>query len=306
MSVGLNQVAIDQFIDEVSHALKEITYSDQLLEKHTANGGKIKRNIVGELLKAPNYGDVFMGTKGNPTEEITASTISKERKQTSFDDKVLLVYIDEFSQQEINWSDLEAHKEALIDAKMREDNQFVIDKLAAETYNTDPEDISAGYVLGTTGAPEIGSVDTLRKVKKIMDDKGVPTKGRVACVNPAFVEQLLQDEKFISNDYTNKKVLVDGQLTSFMGFNFIELGNKVDPVTSREYGLPRDGASSTVECFFYQTSGVLPGFRAMADRPVNVDWENNRQSHSVVITTSGGCLIRQPATIVKVVVDNSL
>lgn len=306
MSVNLQNVAIQEFMDDVLHALKELNYSDDILAAHAANGGLIKRNITGEILNAPNYGDGFMVDRGAATSVIAAQEISKERKQTTFDNKVFLTYTDIFAQQDVNFDDLQELKKTCIDAKTREDNQFLIDKLASETYNTDATDTNAGYVFGTSTVPEVGSVDLLKRVKRIFDKKGVPTENRIALINDAFEEQLFEDEKFINSDYASKKVLVDGKLTNFMGITFVKVGNKVNTVNGKVYGLPLDNANDTVDCFFYETTGVVPGFRAVADRNIDVQWEQERQSWGAAVTTSGGCLIRQPARVIKVVVDNSL
>jgi hypothetical protein len=76
---------------------------------------------------------------------------------------------------------------------------------------------------------------TLRGVKKMMDEDEVEGK-RYMAVTASQISNLLSDSQITSADYNSVKALVQGELNSFMGFEFIRL---------ERLGLTTSTASST-------------------------------------------------------------
>jgi hypothetical protein len=66
------------------------------------------------------------------------------------------------------------------------------------------------------------NVRTLRKVKKVMDGYEVEGKRYMACTS-SQIENLLSETQVTSSDYNSVKALVQGEVNSFMGFEFIRL-----------------------------------------------------------------------------------
>lgn len=72
----------------------------------------------------------------------------------------------------------------------------------------------------TTGAM---SVARLLEVKKLFDNGAVPATDRVFIAGASAMEDLLGTTQVTSTDYNSVKALVQGDLNSFVGFNFKQL-----------------------------------------------------------------------------------
>ncbi len=83
---------------------------------------------------------------------------------------------------------------------------------------------------GSTTAPTSGSqalsssvltLDVLADIKKDLDDKDVEPDDRFLVVTPTTLSSALKQEKLTSADYSAIKALVNGEINSYMGFNWI-------------------------------------------------------------------------------------
>ena len=80
------------------------------------------------------------------------------------------------------------------------------------------------FELGTAGAITTKGldVDALRRAKKLLDQNEVDSSIRRYCVLPAEqVQSLLEETEVTSSDFATVKALVQGEVNSFMGFDFI-------------------------------------------------------------------------------------
>lgn len=98
-------------------------------------------------------------------------------------------------------------------------------------------------IVPTTGAVVSAfSSDTLLAIKKIMDDNDIdPSLKRFIAISSQQLQDLLKDPKIQSADYNTVKALVNGELNTFMGFEFV-----------RTQLLPKVNLAS-----FTQTTGVV-------------------------------------------------
>ena len=75
------------------------------------------------------------------------------------------------------------------------------------------------YNLGGTA---IGiTLAKIRRAKRILDAAEAPDFGRVLSINAQMLEELLGVTEVVSADYNSVKALVNGELNTFLGFNFI-------------------------------------------------------------------------------------
>lgn len=107
------------------------------------------------------------------------------------------------------------------------------------------------------------NVITLRAVKRMMDAKEVPDGKRYMAVGSSQIDSLLSLTQVTSADYANVKALVQGDVNSFMGFEFIRTerlpvepaGTTASPTT----GVVGAGSSVTGfrKCFAYTQSALI-------------------------------------------------
>tara|TARA_R100000655_G_scaffold86793_1_gene126873 strand:+ start:1951 stop:2880 length:930 start_codon:yes stop_codon:yes gene_type:complete len=96
---------------------------------------------------------------------------------------------------------------------------------------------------GSTGL----NIEKLRQAKFLMDNASVdPSIPRVIVVGPKQIQDLLATTEITSSDFNTVKALAQGQVTDFLGFNF---------VTSTRLSL--DSSADVRSCFAYAVDGLL-------------------------------------------------
>jgi hypothetical protein len=103
----------------------------------------------------------------------------------------------------------------------------------------DNSDGSNDIVVCTDGAAKSSlNVLTLRRIKRRLDQKESDDMSRFIVVNAKMLEALLGETEVTSSDFASVKALVQGEINTFMGFNFIrtELLRTVDEADSKATG----------------------------------------------------------------------
>ena len=91
-------------------------------------------------------------------------------------------------------------------------------KTGQNSVNLDPGLVIPKSVGGTnTGL----SVEKLRRAKRLLDQREVPNEQRYIYLPASQLESLLKETETTSSDFATVKALVQGELNSFMGFEFI-------------------------------------------------------------------------------------
>lgn len=91
------------------------------------------------------------------------------------------------------------------------------------------------------------TVDKLRQTKEILDSADVdPDEPRFIVVSPAQMTDLLETTEVTSSDFNTVRALVQGQLNTFLGFQFI--------VSNR---LPANSTANGRLCFAWAMNGML-------------------------------------------------
>jgi len=97
-----------------------------------------------------------------------------------------------------------------------------------------------------SGSNEGMTIGKLREAKYIMDNNDVdPSIPRVMVIGPKQLQDLLESTNITSSDFNTVKALVQGELNTFMGFNFI---------TSTR--LAHDSGTDVRTCFAYAVDGI--------------------------------------------------
>ena len=142
---------------------------------------------------------------------------------------------------------------------------------------------SNAYKLGSVNAAGNAvanmNVELLRRLKKKMDGYEVEDNDRYIAATASQMESLLQETEVTSSDYNVVKALVDGNLNSFMGFNFIRTeqllahsGTLNYSYTDGSVGSGSGDADGHRRCIAWQKMGLLLAvnqepFAKVAERP---------------------------------------
>lgn len=70
------------------------------------------------------------------------------------------------------------------------------------------------------------SLAAVKKSRTIMDSNGVPMANRYIALTPECTEALLNDDTVANSDYNTVKALVSGEIDTFIGFKFIQIGQR--------------------------------------------------------------------------------
>jgi hypothetical protein len=136
------------------------------------------------------------------------------------------------------------------------------------------------------------NVDGLRAIKRILDgndvDESIPRHG---VLNALALENLLGETEVTSADFNTVRALVQGEVSTFMGFNFHRTERLVTQ-TAALSGSPTTGAvgsgSSLVNdrrCLFYAQDGIL--LATAADIQVEIDRRNDKSYATQVYASMG-------------------
>lgn len=133
-------------------------------------------------------------------------------------------------------------------------DDIVIDAMTGNSYSGE-----MGSTTVTLPSTQIVSASTtgltlakVLKAKKILDDNDVEKEDRFFLVSPEGLSQLLQVEQATSSDYAAVKALVNGEINTWLGFNWI---------TTTQLN---EVATGTRSCIAFQKYGICA---AMASAP---------------------------------------
>lgn len=120
-------------------------------------------------------------------------------------------------------------------------------------------DGDTGYRLGANDGtdPSQLNVLTLRRIKRILDENEADEMlTRYIVVNAAMLEALLSETEVTSSDYNTVKALVQGEINSFMGFNFIRT-ELLPKASDAQFASDPTFSSDPTNVFIKESNGKL-------------------------------------------------
>jgi hypothetical protein len=133
--------------------------------------------------------------------------------------------------------------------------------------------VAVDYVTSGVAANSGLTLAKLTRAKYIMDKNEVPSDGRTFLVTAKQLQDLLVNVVEVkSSDYNNVKALVDGNVTRFMGFDFIMLER-----------LTLDTGTDIRTCIAFHRQAIVLGIGQ--DKMVKIDILPT-QNHSIQIRTT--------------------
>jgi hypothetical protein len=143
--------------------------------------------------------------------------------------------------------------------------------------------------VGTTGL----TIDKLLAAKKIFDEKDVSDEGRHLALTAMQLQDLLKTTQITSADYNTVKALVNGDINTFVGFDFHRVdGLRIDGTKI----LPLLNATDRA-CMAWQGENVLLGVGANPQGRVSERADKNYATQVFYSMTIGATRMQEEAVV---------
>lgn len=241
------------------------------------------RGIIGDAYKWPQMGPAIMLPRGAPSSAIPASILDHTRVTTNFEEWVLNTPTDKFKRAEVNADEMSVLAIQHVKAIGRREDQTLINALDDSAAATEP-----------TNSSNL-TLQKLINISKLLNTNNVDKADRTILIHANSLSALLEDPTITSIDFNTVRLLMTGDIDTFMGFKFITIGDR------EEGGLPKTGNIRT--CFAYNKQAV--GMAWQLEGEVEVDWEPVLRSHLTISALSLGADALQLPGIVKIDCDEN-
>ena len=223
MSKFLSAAAIQSFDDQVKQAYQQ---SGKLRRKV-----RVKTGVVGSSHRFPKMGK-GIATPRVPQTDVTPMNVGHSNATATITDWNAPEYTDIFDQQKVNFDERRQLAFIIASAIGRREDQLIIDALeaAATTLTVSTDEGGVGSNLNTA---------KYRKSKQLLDQQGVPQSDRCMIVHANNLYGLLGDTTATSADYNSIRALVDGEISTWLGFDTVMIEDR------DEGGLTLTGAVRT-------------------------------------------------------------
>ncbi len=285
MSKELSKTVATQFDSEVKQA-----YQDT---------GRLRETVrVKRLTDAATHQFQVMGrgvaSKRTPQSEITPMNVGHENVQVTVEDWQASEYTDIFDDAKTKVDERQELSFTIGKALSRREDQLIIDALE------NPNDSITQTVSDDIGGTDSGlNISKLRETKKIFDQNGINVQDSDISflVNAAALQDLLSETELTSADYNTVRSLVRGEIDTFMGFEFVLLGDRPD-----EGGLPSP-SSNKRHLWAYDRQAV--GLAESRMLETQVDWIANRSSWLAQGHLQANAVTIDEDGIVEITIDES-
>lgn len=282
MAISLQNVAVEQFADDFDN---EYQQNKPKLPSTIMN----ERGVVGKALHRSVAGQIVLHDRGAFQSDIPPSDVTYTDIILLFENKTALVPSDIFEQAEVRANERVNLARSSAMAIARAEDQIVINALNATTTTTIP-----------AGGTNL-TVEKLRQAKEQMDRDNVPPANRSFAIHADGLKSLLESTEVTSTDFNSVRALVNGELNTFLGFDFKTFGDLL------EGGLPITGGLIRTNFAFHRDSmlmawGVLS---RVANPGVEVDFDTRSRSWLVIPSLRAGAKNILPEGVVKVESDET-
>ena len=233
MSVSLSNAFVTLFDAEVKQAYQG--------KAQLVGAVRARRGVEGSTVKFPKVGR-GVATPRIAQTDVTPLNVGFSQVTLTLADWNAAEYSDIFSQAKVNFDERQELVQVVATAMGRRQDQMILDALAA-----------SGTSL--TVSNDIGGSDTnlnvakLREAKRLMDKNNVPMDNRHIVIHANGLSSLLSETSVTSSDFNTVKALVQGDINTFLGFQFHVLGDR------SEGGLAIDGSNDRT-CFAFHRDSL--------------------------------------------------
>lgn len=233
MSVSLSNAFVTLFDAEVKQAYQA--------KAELVGAVRARRGVEGSTVKFPKVGRGVATPRVAQT-DVTPLNVGFSQVTLTLGDWNAAEYSDIFSQAKVNFDERQELVQVVATAMGRRQDQMILDALA-------------GSSTSLTVSNDIGGSDTnlnvakLREAKRLLDKGNVPMDGRHIIVHANGLSSLLSETAVTSSDFNTVKALVQGEINTFLGFQFHVLGDR------SEGGLAIDGSNDRT-CFAFHKDAI--------------------------------------------------
>ena len=238
-----------------------------------------RRGVEGSSVKFPKVGKGVATARVTQT-DVTPMNVGFSNVTCTLQDWNAAEYSDIFSQAKVNFDERSELSQVVGAAIGRRQDQLILDALAAAS--------STGTVANSIGGSNTNmNISKLREAAKILNAKNVPSDGRHIIIHANSLASMLEQTSVTSSDFNSVKALVQGEISTFMGFQFHIMGDRT------EGGLPLDASSDrTLYAFHSQAIGYAEGIAPKTEInyiPEKTSWLVNAlfSAGSVAIDSEG-------------------
>lgn len=210
MSTSISTAFIAQFDAEVKQAYQG---ASKLM-----NTVRTKTGVVGSTHRFPKLGKGLAQPR-IPQSDVVPMNVTHSNATATLTDWEAPEYSDIYDLQKINFDERKELVTTISSAIGRRADQIILDAADAGASATQVDENVGGTNSGL-------NVAKLRRAKRLLDAAGVPSSDRTFVINANGLEDLLGEEKSTSIDYASVKALVNGEVNTLLGFNFVMIEDR--------------------------------------------------------------------------------
>lgn len=273
MAQSITNAFVTLFDEEVKQA-----YQGEALLRGTM---RTRTGVQGNTVKFPKIGK-GVATVRVPQTDVTPLNVTYSQVTATMSDYIAAEYSDIFHQSHVNFDERRELVQVVSKAIARRMDQLCIDALNAAS---SPSTVATGVGGSTTNM----NIEKLRAAAKALNDNNVPAEGRHLLMHSSQLDALLGETEVTSSDFASVKALVRGEISSFMGFNIITMGDR------DEGGVPKP---STRSCFAWHQDSM--GYAESISQKSEVNYIPEKTSFLVSSMFSAGAVAIDDEGIVKI------
>ena len=248
---------------------------------------RVRSGVEGSTYKFPKIGKGVAQVR-IPQTDVTPLNVTYGSVTATLSDYIAAEYSDIFMQAKVNFDERAELVKVVSGAIGRRQDQLIIDALvASSTANTVAKSIG--------GANTNLNLDKLLAAKKALDAKNVPMDNRHIFIHANNLSGLLGETKVTSSDFNSIKALVNGELNTFLGFNFHTIGDR------DEGGLPLSSGDRKVYAFHRDAIGMAEGIAPKTE----INYIPEKTSFLVSSMFSAGSVAIDAEGIVEITCDKN-
>jgi len=241
---------------------------------------RTRTNVQGNTVKFPKIGK-GVATIRVPQTDVTPLNVTYNQVDLSMSDYIAAEYSDIFQQSHINFDERRELVEVVSKSIARRLDQLCIDAMVGSAGST--------VLTGVGGATSNMNLAKLRATAKAFNEKNVPAEGRYLLMHASQLDALLGETETTSSDFATVKALVRGEISAFMGFNILTIGDR------DEGGLPKP---STRSCFAWHKDAM--GYAESMAQKTEVNYIPEKTSFLVSSMFSAGAKAIDSEGIVQI------
>jgi len=273
MAQSITNAFVTLFDEEVKQA-----YQGEALLRGTM---RTRTGVQGNTVKFPKIGK-GVATVRVPQTDVTPLNVTYSQVTATMSDYIAAEYSDIFHQSHVNFDERRELVQVVSKAIARRMDQLCIDALDAAA---SPSTVATSVGGSATNM----NIEKLRAAAKALNDNNVPAEGRHLLMHSSQLDAMLGETEITSSDFATVKALVRGEVTSFMGFNIITMGDR------DEGGVPKP---STRTCFAWHQDSM--GYAESISQKSEVNYIPEKTSFLVSSMFSAGAVAIDDEGIVKI------